>query len=422
MDSVFDKNNPQMTQKFLGYYVQNQKRIYGYILSVVSNWSDVEDILQDTTSLMWKKFDEFTEGTSFSGWGIQIAKYKVLEFRRKNRKEVDLGTEFSVLCQLNGGTEVYMYKGKANLFAGKKNANKTSELLEAGAGRKIDNKNCAVKKIVVEEHALVRNVDSSSNMLWKGQSVSLADIVGGGNGFKGGVKNMGVDVMTGDVISEILNADTLTGPKGYVAVGDNPYVDGLFVPGITGDTTQVSSDGTLVSQLPVTSGALWGYIFNGAMHKGTTTPEHNLKLNGTVFGKHGNPAINIHSNQGITFDLAMIGETVPGLKIKSFKSLIGISSTVQDAIASERGRLFEDFPEVEKVFKANCSKVDFWVFLDGKEVFHKQASSAEKASEINIPITAGSRFLTLAVTESDDTHGYDWALFGRPELKLDSAN
>ena len=52
--------------------------------------TEFQDILQDTTSLMWKKFDEFKDGTSFSGWGIQIAKYKILEFRRKNRKEVDL--------------------------------------------------------------------------------------------------------------------------------------------------------------------------------------------------------------------------------------------------------------------------------------------------------------------------------------------
>ena len=90
MNSEFDRNNSRLTQKFLDYYVQNQKRIHGYILSVTSNWSDAEDILQDTTALMWQKFDEFQDGTSFSSWGIQIAKFKILEHRRKNKKHSDL--------------------------------------------------------------------------------------------------------------------------------------------------------------------------------------------------------------------------------------------------------------------------------------------------------------------------------------------
>lgn len=86
-------NNSETTQKFLGYYVQNQKRIHGYILSVTSNWSDAEDILQDSTTLMWQKFDQFEEGTNFASWGIQIAKYKILEHRRKHKKQIDISEE-----------------------------------------------------------------------------------------------------------------------------------------------------------------------------------------------------------------------------------------------------------------------------------------------------------------------------------------
>lgn len=85
-----NKNNSEVTQKFLGLYVQNQKRIHGYILSVTSNWSDAEDILQETTTLMWEKFSKFEDGTNFASWGIQIAKYKILEHRRGKRKYPDL--------------------------------------------------------------------------------------------------------------------------------------------------------------------------------------------------------------------------------------------------------------------------------------------------------------------------------------------
>ena len=113
---------------------------------------------------------------------------------------------------------------------------------------------------------------------------------------------------------------------------------------------------------------------------------------------------------------------MPNMTILAFRSLVGVSQTVQDQLLTEQGRSFDDFPEVKKVFDENCAKVEFWVFLEGKQVFHRETSSADGACNVYVPITAKDRFLTLAVTESDDTHAYDWALFGRPELILESAD
>ena len=98
-----------------------------------------------------------------------------------------------------------------------------------------------------------------------------------------------------------------------------------------------------------------------------------------------------------------------------------MSETVTSSLKEEKEKFhsFDDFPEIKKVFDAMNSKVEFWVFLDGREVFHKEISSAAGADLLQIPITSRDRFLTLAVTESDDTAAYDWALFGRPELIVD---
>jgi NPCBM/NEW2 domain len=336
-----------------------------------------------------------------------------------NSKIVDLGTEFGVLSHINGDTEVHMYKGKANLFAGSKLANKTSQLITSGFARKVLHTSSNVKEILLEEKAVVRNIDSKAGMIWNGQSISLADIVGGGNGFSGGVLYKGVDVFTGDVITELLSNDTLGGSKGYITVSDNRYIDGVFVPGIDGDMTQIISERSQSVQFPKTSGSLWGYIFNGAIHEGTTTSRHSLQLDGTVFGTNENPAIAIHSNQGITFDLSKIRRDVPGLRINEFSSLVGVSETVASSLEKENSRSFDDLPEIKKIFDVKNSKVEFWVFLDGRQVFHKEVSSAAGAELLQVPITRRDRFLTLAVTESDDTAAYDWALFGRPELIVD---
>lgn len=115
MGTHYNTTDSQKTQNFLSLYVKNQKRIYGYILSVVSNWSDSEDIMQETTSLMWQKFDDFQEGTNFSSWGIQIAKHKIREFRRKSPKLSNLSEQ--VLNILANRAETYYSEPDVHLTA-----------------------------------------------------------------------------------------------------------------------------------------------------------------------------------------------------------------------------------------------------------------------------------------------------------------
>ncbi len=72
---------------FLQLFMNSQKSIYSYILSMVHNKIDAEDLTQETALLMWDKYDEFEAGTSFVAWGIQIARYKVLSYYR-NKKDI----------------------------------------------------------------------------------------------------------------------------------------------------------------------------------------------------------------------------------------------------------------------------------------------------------------------------------------------
>jgi RNA polymerase sigma-70 factor (ECF subfamily) len=51
--------------EFLGLLVPNQRRIQAFILTLVPNVADAEDIYQETLSEMWNKFDSFEVGTDF---------------------------------------------------------------------------------------------------------------------------------------------------------------------------------------------------------------------------------------------------------------------------------------------------------------------------------------------------------------------
>lgn len=78
-------NPDKQIKLFMSLVLSGQKNIYVYILSLVMSPSDSDDILQDTLSIMWEKFNEFEPGTNFVAWGKQIARYRTMEYFRKNK-------------------------------------------------------------------------------------------------------------------------------------------------------------------------------------------------------------------------------------------------------------------------------------------------------------------------------------------------
>ncbi|AQT68475.1 RNA polymerase sigma factor [Anaerohalosphaera lusitana] len=79
-------SDPAYASRFFRLFMQNQKKLFKYILMLVPCRSDAEDILQDTATLMWTKFDEFKPGTNFAAWGIKIAHFKVLRYYRSRKR------------------------------------------------------------------------------------------------------------------------------------------------------------------------------------------------------------------------------------------------------------------------------------------------------------------------------------------------
>ncbi len=76
-----------MNDQFIGLLVSNQKRIHGFIRTMVPQTSHADDIMQDTAMIMWRKFNTFKPGSSFVAWGITIAKYRILKFRKASQKD-----------------------------------------------------------------------------------------------------------------------------------------------------------------------------------------------------------------------------------------------------------------------------------------------------------------------------------------------
>ena len=62
-----DNNNTdsQGQQAFLRLLSEYQHRIYGFIMSLVGDWNETDDIYQETAGVLWKKVKDFEAGTVF---------------------------------------------------------------------------------------------------------------------------------------------------------------------------------------------------------------------------------------------------------------------------------------------------------------------------------------------------------------------
>lgn len=76
----------QLSDQFIKTMWGNEKKIFAYIISLVPNQNDAEDIMQEAMSRMWQKFSEFEPGSDFVAWGKKIAWYCILEARKKKQR------------------------------------------------------------------------------------------------------------------------------------------------------------------------------------------------------------------------------------------------------------------------------------------------------------------------------------------------
>lgn len=94
MQSSFPHETQQeRTTRFMRLYAQHERRIFAYVLSLVCNLDDTNEIVQETCIRLWEHFDEFDATGDFGSWACSIAYYQVLTMRKKLRTSK---LEFSV--------------------------------------------------------------------------------------------------------------------------------------------------------------------------------------------------------------------------------------------------------------------------------------------------------------------------------------
>lgn len=318
---------------------------------------------------------------------------------------IDLGTEFGVQADAGGDTCLYVLKGRTTLIAGRQTT-KLSMEVGAGAAKKVSADMQTVADIPCNRGLFVRDIDSKTRFVWKGQGfLDLADIAGGGSGLGTGNIDMGIDPISGNPVQAQALPALRTAANTYHPVRSSPLIDGVFVP--NGQSRQVvSSQGHVFQECPKSSGACYGSIIHAIRILDSQTV-----LNAPASDRWNAHCLLMHANMGITYDLQAIRALLPDVRIVRFQTKFGIE---------------------KEAIRPSASNADFWILIDGK-LRHQEIQVKEKTLfSVDIELSDNDRFLTLVTTDGQDPEDRvlddlvltaidsDWCMYADPVLVLET--
>jgi RNA polymerase sigma-70 factor (ECF subfamily) len=74
------------TAEFLELYSHNYPRLQFYLMTLLPVADDAADVLQETSLVLWRKFDTYQTGTNFFAWACKIARLQALKHRERRGK------------------------------------------------------------------------------------------------------------------------------------------------------------------------------------------------------------------------------------------------------------------------------------------------------------------------------------------------
>jgi RNA polymerase sigma-70 factor, ECF subfamily len=83
------------SDEFVRTFVRHQRDIHAFILSLVPNWADAEDIFQETSTRLFQQGDRCTSIDAFLPWARTVAYYQVLSYRKQHRRR---SQRFAEVC------------------------------------------------------------------------------------------------------------------------------------------------------------------------------------------------------------------------------------------------------------------------------------------------------------------------------------
>ena len=68
--------------------IEARSSLFRFVLSLVGNAQDAEDVIQRASITMWRRFSEFEKGTNFIAWSFVVASFEAKNFLRSSSRSV----------------------------------------------------------------------------------------------------------------------------------------------------------------------------------------------------------------------------------------------------------------------------------------------------------------------------------------------
>ncbi|MDX2036287.1 MAG: sigma-70 family RNA polymerase sigma factor [Isosphaeraceae bacterium] len=73
-------------EDFARRWIEVEPAVSAYVFASISSFHDAEDVVQRVAQELARRFDEYDPSRPFSGWALWIAKSRVVDFYRVNRR------------------------------------------------------------------------------------------------------------------------------------------------------------------------------------------------------------------------------------------------------------------------------------------------------------------------------------------------
>jgi RNA polymerase sigma-70 factor, ECF subfamily len=96
----YDRTNDSLQyERFVQLFARTRESLFAYIFTLLPHWSDAEDVFQQTSLVLWRKFGEFEPESNFLAWACRVAFFEVRNFQRVASRD-RLRFSDAVLAQL----------------------------------------------------------------------------------------------------------------------------------------------------------------------------------------------------------------------------------------------------------------------------------------------------------------------------------
>ena len=85
-ESIKDLDRESRTREFVRLLSRHEQEVSGYIVSLVPNWADADEIAQETKLRLWEQFEQYDPAKDFGAWARTIAYFLVLAHRKRSSR------------------------------------------------------------------------------------------------------------------------------------------------------------------------------------------------------------------------------------------------------------------------------------------------------------------------------------------------